>query len=91
MVCHVSGIRGNQKQEGVYHIQQGLGQVAVQLGKAVGELGDIDGDELIGVLDAVVECRDAVKGQLRQVLVVDVLRQSCPVPQREFGLVVREL
>jgi len=88
MVCHVSGVRGEHNDEGTYHVQQGLGQVAVQLGKAVGELGDIDGDELIGVLDAVIERRDAVKGQLRQVLVMDVLRQARPVPQREFSLVV---
>lgn len=64
MVCHVSGVRGKQNEEGVHHVQQGLGQVAVQFCEAVGELGDIDGDELIGVLDAVIECRDAVKGQL---------------------------
>lgn len=47
-----------------YHIENRFGQVAVELSKTVGEFGDIDSNELIGVLYTVVQCGNSVKCKL---------------------------
>lgn len=75
-------------EESTHHIQHGFCQVAVELGEAVGELGYIDGDQLIRVLYSVIQRRDAVEGQIREVLVVNVLRETCPILQRQLCLVI---
>ena len=71
-----------------YHVEYGLGEVAVELGQAVGEFGHVDGNELIGVLYTVVESRDAVKSEVGEVFIVNVLGQSCSVVERQLCLVV---
>jgi hypothetical protein len=55
------------------HVECWLSKVAVELCQTVGELRYVDSNELVWILYAIIKCRDAVKGQLGQVFVVDVL------------------
>ncbi len=71
-----------------YHVEYGLGEVAVELGQAVGEFGHVDGDELVGVLYTVVKSRDAVKGEIGEVFVVNMLRESCSIVERQLCLMI---
>lgn len=70
------------------HVQDGFRQVRIQLRQAVGETGDIDGDELIWVLDAVIQSRQGVEGHVGQVFFMHVVGQALPVLQRQPTLVV---
>ena len=84
-------LAANAAGEGVVvddHVEDGLGEVRVELSKTVGELGHVDGDELVGILYPIVERREAVKGHIGEVLLVDVVRQTCPILQRELALMI---
>ena len=74
-----------------YHVENGLGQVAVQFCQTIGKLGHVDDNQLIGVVYPVVKSRKTVEGQVGQVLVVNVLGQSSAVLERQLSLVVGEL
>ena len=62
-----------QYRDVTYHIQKWLRQVAVQFRQAVGEFGDVDSNHLVGIFDPIIQRRNAIKGQLGQVLVVYML------------------
>src|SRR6266480_7885021 len=72
------------------HVEDWLRNVGVHFGERVGKFGDIDGDELIGVLYSVVESGKRVEGHLRVVFVVNVVGKSTTVLQGELALMVRE-
>ena len=74
---------------GNYHIEHGLGKVAIQLSQTIRELGHIDCDQLIGVLYSVVQSRYTIKGQVGKVFIVDKLCKPCSVLERQLGLVIR--
>lgn len=51
----------------------------LDLGEGVGELVDVDGDELVGVLDPVVQISQSVEGRVLEVHLVHLLREASAV------------
>lgn len=74
--------------KGNYHVEHGLGKIAIQLSQAIREFGHVDRDQLIGVLYSVVQGRYTVERQVGQVLVVDKLCKPRSVLERQLGLVI---
>lgn len=72
-------------------VEDGLGQTAVELGQAIGELTHIDRDQLVGVLYPVIQRRECVERHLVKIAVVDMVRQACTIPQSQSRLMPRQL
>lgn len=51
----------------------------LDLGEGVGELVDVDGDELVGVLDPIIEVTESVEGSVLEVHLVHLLGQASAV------------
>jgi hypothetical protein len=63
----------NGKRDLTNHIESWFGKIAVQLCQTIGEFRYIDGDQLVWVLYPIIECRDPIKCQFRQVFIVYML------------------
>lgn len=86
----VSTHRRNKKHSGTHHIQQRLRQITVQLRQTIRELGHIHCNQLVRILYSVIQRGNAIKRQLAQVLVMDMVCEPRAVLQAQLGLVPRQ-
>lgn len=77
------------QRKGIYsHIEHRFRQVRIQLCQTARESRHVDRDQLVGVLDAIIQRGNRIERHIRQILIMDIVREAFPVAEGEFALVI---